>query len=160
VLVLKELHDRLDVTFAAAYGWDADISEDEILARLVALNKKRAQDEVRGHVLWLRPEYQIPRFGSPKERAELDLVGAAPGQEAEEALAAKSAFPTDDVAQTAAVMAVLAAATGPQNAISVASSFRQGRRNLPKVEAVLAALTRMGFVATPDGQSFTFRRPN
>jgi hypothetical protein len=160
VLVLRELHDKLDAAVAAAYGWPANLSEDEVLLTLVVLNKERAQEETRGFIRWLRPEYQIPRFGSPKEKAELDLVGAASGQEVEEALAAKSAFPTDDVAQTAAVMAVLAAATIPQDAISIASSFKQGRRSLPKVEAVLAALTRVGLVGTPDGQSFTFRRPN
>jgi hypothetical protein len=30
VLVLKELHDKLDVAVAAAYGWEADLSEDEL----------------------------------------------------------------------------------------------------------------------------------
>jgi hypothetical protein len=125
----------------------------------VALNKERAAEEARGLVRWLRPEYQIPLFGTPKEKAELDLVGVATGQEAEAATAAKSSFPADDVAQTAAVMALLASANVPRDAISIASSFKQGRRNLPKVEAVLAALTRMGFVASSDGgRSFTFHR--
>jgi hypothetical protein len=113
----------------------------------VALNKERAAEEARGLVRWLRPEYQIPLFGTPKEKAELDLVGVAAGQEAEAAAAAKSSFPVDDVAQTAAVMVLRASANVPQDAITIASSFKQGRRNLPKVEAVLAALTRMGFIA-------------
>jgi hypothetical protein len=103
VLVLKELHDRLDAAVAAAYGWPADISDDELLTRLVALNKERAQGEARGLVRWLRPDYQIPRFGSPKEKAELDLRGAAPEQEVGAGAAAKPLFPADDVAQTAAV---------------------------------------------------------
>jgi hypothetical protein len=160
VLILQELHDKLDAAVADAYGWSEPLSDDGILMRLIALNKERAQEEARGLVRWLRPEYQIPRFGSPKEKAELDLVGAAPGQEVEAALAAKSSFPADDVAQTAAVMAALASANAPRDAISIASSFKQGRRNLPKVEAVLAALTRMGFVEAVDGgRSFTFHRP-
>ena len=79
MLILKELHDKLDAAVADAYGWPADLSDDDILARLVALNKERAQEEARGLVRWLRPDYQIPRFGSPKEKAELDLVGGATG---------------------------------------------------------------------------------
>jgi len=86
----------------------------------VALNKERAAEEARGLVRWLRPEYQIPLFGTPKEKAELDLVGVATGQEAEAATAAKSSFPADDVAQTAAVMALLASANVPRDAISIA----------------------------------------
>ena len=159
ILVLGELHDILDTAVADAYGWRADMSDDEILAKLVALNKRRAQEEARGIVRWLRPQYQVPRFGSPKDKAELDLGGVAPGQEVEAAAAAKPSFPPDDVAQTAAVMAVLAASQVALAAEGVAASFRQGRRNLTKVEAVLAALTRMGFVSTADeGKTFALRR--
>jgi hypothetical protein len=159
ILILKELHDSLDVAVASAYGWPAVMTDSQILARLVALNKERAQEEARGVVHWLRPEYQVPRLGSPKEKAELDLGGVAPGQAVEAAAAAKPAFPTDDMAQTAAVMAVLAASQGPLGSEGIATSFRQGRRNLAKVQAVVAALARMGFVSTTDGgRTFTLRR--
>lgn len=33
VLILKELHDWLDHAVADAYGWPADASDDDILAR-------------------------------------------------------------------------------------------------------------------------------
>jgi phage gp16-like protein len=67
--------------------------------------------------------------------------------------------PSDDVAQTAAVMAVLAASEISLDTEGVATSFRQGRRNLAKVEAVVAALSRMGFVTTADGgKTFALRR--
>lgn len=35
-------HKRLDEAVAAAYGWSADLSDDEILERLLALNLERA----------------------------------------------------------------------------------------------------------------------
>ncbi len=35
-------HGRLDEAVAAAYGWPADLSDDEILERLFALNQERA----------------------------------------------------------------------------------------------------------------------
>lgn len=39
---LAEAHRDLDAAVAAAYGWPADISDDEALARLLALNLERA----------------------------------------------------------------------------------------------------------------------
>lgn len=35
-------HKALDAAVAAAYGWPADLSDDEILSRLLALNRERA----------------------------------------------------------------------------------------------------------------------
>lgn len=35
-------HNRLDQAVAAAYGWEWPLTEDEILARLLALNLERA----------------------------------------------------------------------------------------------------------------------
>lgn len=49
-LTLKELHDELDAAVAAAYGWPVDLPEDEVLARLVALNRERAAEEAKGFV--------------------------------------------------------------------------------------------------------------
>ncbi|RYE76461.1 MAG: class I SAM-dependent DNA methyltransferase, partial [Hyphomicrobiales bacterium] len=37
VLILDEYHDAIDAAVAAAYGWPADLAEEEVLARLVAL---------------------------------------------------------------------------------------------------------------------------
>jgi hypothetical protein len=97
VLILKELHDKLDAAVAEAYGWPADLSDNDILTRLVALNKERAQEEARGIVRWLRPDYQIPRFGTAAQKAELDLVGGAVTPEAVPATGPKPLFPTDDM---------------------------------------------------------------
>jgi SAM-dependent methyltransferase len=158
VLILKELHERLDAEVANAYGWATDLPDEEILSRLVALNKERAAGEARGDVRWLRPEYQIPRFGSPKQKAELDLTGgqmrvAAP------ASTEKRNYPANEIEQTAAVMAVLASAMQPLDAGAIAASFRQGRKTLKKVEAVLAALNNTGYLDSRDnGRSFLLRR--
>jgi chaperone required for assembly of F1-ATPase len=71
VLILKELHDKLDALVFEAYGWPVDLTDEQILEKLVALNKERAAEEKAGTVRWLRPDYQIPRFGSDAERARL-----------------------------------------------------------------------------------------
>jgi hypothetical protein len=39
---LDNVHRELDEAVAAAYGWPADLSDDEILARLFELNRERA----------------------------------------------------------------------------------------------------------------------
>jgi hypothetical protein len=143
------LHDRLDAAVAEAYGWSGNLTDDEMLARLVALNKVRWHEEATGIVRWLRPDYQIPRLGSVKEKAELALGGVAPGQE--EATAGKPSFPADDLAQTAAVMSALATSIVPLDSMSIAATFKQGRRSELEVRFVLSALSRMGFVGSTDG---------
>lgn len=40
---LDNLHAALDAAVAAAYGWPADISTDDALARLLALNHARSR---------------------------------------------------------------------------------------------------------------------
>jgi hypothetical protein len=62
--IIARLHEQIDAEVAAAYGWPADLPPVEIVARLVALNAARAAEERAGTVRWLRPEYQIPRFGA------------------------------------------------------------------------------------------------
>jgi hypothetical protein len=69
--IVAKLHDDLDQAVAEAYGWGeewarAPLPPAEIVRRLVALNAERAAEERDGKVRWLRPEYQIPRFGAKK----------------------------------------------------------------------------------------------
>jgi SAM-dependent methyltransferase len=156
VLIIKELHERLDQAVADAYGWPVDLAEEEVLARLVALNRERAKEEKRGLVRWLRPDYQIPRFGSEKEKAEqleADL-GELPAAKA----GPKPSFPSDERDQTPAVLHQLMAADGAIDAATIAAGFKQGRKCLPAVQAVLASLYRLGLVSTADGKTFSFRR--
>jgi hypothetical protein len=61
--IVDRLHAQIDAEVAAAYGWPADLPPSEIVARLVALNAERAAEEKAGRVRWLRPDYQVPRFG-------------------------------------------------------------------------------------------------
>ena len=156
VLIMKELHDRLDVAVADAYGWPADLPEEEVLARLVALNRARAKEEGRGLVRWLRPDYQIPRFGSEREKAEqleYDL-GDAPVEKS----GPKPSFPSDEREQTPVVLHQLMAAEEPLDASLIAARFRQGQKARKSVEAVLAALHRMGIVTSDNRRTYTFRR--
>lgn len=40
-------HKKLDEVVAAAYGWPADLSDEQILERLLKLNLERAADEAK-----------------------------------------------------------------------------------------------------------------
>ncbi len=44
---LDHAHKKLDATVAAAYGWPADLSDEQILERLLALNLSRAAEETK-----------------------------------------------------------------------------------------------------------------
>jgi len=102
--VLKDLHDELDALVAEAYGWPWPMEREEILERLVALHDERVEEEKRGVVRWLRPDYQIPRFGKDLPEAALKLEKPAP---AERAAPSAEEWPSRAVDQLAAVGAVL-----------------------------------------------------
>jgi hypothetical protein len=94
VSVLKSLHDELDAAVLDAYGWSdlapqlaahADaaqkaVAEEAVLVRLVALNAERAAEEAKGHIRWLRPDYQQPTAQPRQADMVLDdgRQGAAP----------------------------------------------------------------------------------
>ena len=64
--IVDRLHQQIDAAVAEAYGWPTDLAPAGIVARLVALNAERAAEEKAGHIRWLRPDYQVPRFGAKK----------------------------------------------------------------------------------------------
>ncbi len=156
ILIQKELHEKLDAAVAEAYGWPADLAEEEVLARLVALNRERAKEEKRGLVRWLRPDYQIPRFGSEKEKAE--QLEADLGEAVLAEAGPRPSFPSDERDQTPAVLHQLMNAEEPLEATAIAGRFKQGQKVRKSVEAVLASLHRMGLVSTTDSRRFSFRR--
>lgn len=149
VLILRELHDRLDALVFEAYGWPPTLTDGEILARLVALNLERAAEEKQGLIRWLRPEYQMARAGiaatpvQPEQQAELGLVATT-------AKVQKPLFPSTPREQTGAVFAALLDAATPLDSTAIAATFRQGRKIESKVAATLSALARLGHLATTD----------
>ncbi|MEZ2408249.1 class I SAM-dependent DNA methyltransferase [Bosea sp. RCC_152_1] len=146
-LILDEHHLAVDAAVASAYGWPADLAEEEVLARLAALNQQRAQEEKRGHVHWLRPDYQRPRHGDTDrggEQLEAEvLVAARPA-------ATKPSFPADAVERVAAVLAMLGGTAIPLDAAAIAGQFRQGRRVERAVREILVSLARVGEISTVD----------
>jgi hypothetical protein len=104
VSVLKKLHDDLDAAVFDAYGWPHDLTDEQILERLVALNAERAAEERRGLIRWLRPAFQNPTGAKAATQEKL-----ATTDEPEEAApaATAAAWPKKLAEQIAAVRDLL-----------------------------------------------------
>lgn len=136
VTLIRQHHDAIDALVSEAYGWPVDLAEEEILTRLVALNKARAAEEAKGIVRWLRPEFQAPDYAAPVSQM-LDLgEGAVPLPDN------VIPWPEKLPDQISAVAQVLAAARTPLAAQDVARSFR-GKRPAT-VRPMLDALAGVG----------------
>ncbi|MND44885.1 hypothetical protein D3C80_357340 [compost metagenome] len=160
VLILKDLHDQIDGATADAYGWPHDLTDEQILERLVALNAERAAEEAAGHVRWLRPDYQIPRFakGAAAKTRELglgDTVIPIGGKKQ----GGLPAFPKDKGEQVMAIRAVLQGSSQPMDAAAVARAFKNaGKKIEPRVLQALGTLVRYAEITPlPDGR-FVARR--
>jgi hypothetical protein len=136
ISLIRQYHDLIDTAVAQAYGWPADLSDDEILDRLVALNKERAAEEARGEIKWLRPDFQKPGYAAPKEQKVLDLPETA--RAGADILEWPAALPE----QFTAVAAVVDRAAGPIAANDVARTFK-GKRG-KTIVPILDALAGMG----------------
>jgi hypothetical protein len=146
--VIHELHNKLDAAVADAYGWPADLSDEEILARLVALNRERAEEEKKGLIRWLRPEYQAARA----------KVGAAKEEQIEAALEAPDAeappLPKDDADLVAMLRSRLRAVGKPIEPKALAQHFRDGGKGTRRVERGLRLLAAAGVVRRSDAGWF------
>jgi hypothetical protein len=144
VSVLRQLHDDLDAAVFDAYGWPKDLTDEQILERLVKLNAERAAEEKRGLIRWLRPEFQAAG-AKPKKPTQVSLLPT--GEEAEPVAdgkakkPAKVAWPKALPEQIAAIRTLLSAG----DALSVkAASAAFNRADKEDVAASLDALVALG----------------
>ena len=75
ISLLRQLHDDLDAAVLDAYDWPLNIADEDLLARLTALNADRAAEERAGKVRWLRPELQT---AGVTRALQTEFVGAVP----------------------------------------------------------------------------------
>lgn len=136
VTLIRQHHDTIDSLVAQAYGWPTDLSDADILTRLVELNKERASEEAKGLVRWLRPEFQAPDYQAPVTQS-LDLGEVAPVMP-DNVIPWPGSLPE----QVSAVQQVLSAAAAPLAPQDVARTFKGKRAST--VRPVLDALASIG----------------
>lgn len=144
--ILKGLHDQIDAEVAAAYGWPDSLTDDEILHRLVDLNRTPAAEEARGLVRWLRPDYQNPQGRAVSARGEQGALDIGPTD-----TSAKTPWPKARPDQNNAVLARLRD-LGEATPAEIARTFAGTRP--ATVEAHLATLVRYGLAHTLDQGRF------
>ena len=142
--ILRDLHDQIDRSVAEAYGWPADLTDDEILHRLVDLNRARAAEEARGLVRWLRPGYQNPA-GRTVTKGEQTAMDIGPAETATNAPWPKTL--PEQIAAVRNALSDLGTATPEQ----VARQFLRARAG--SVQPLLESLTALGQARfTEDGR--------
>ena len=144
VLILKELHDSIDTLVCEAYGWQSDVSDQDVLSRLVALNAERTAEERRGFIRWLRPDFQIERLGPLSHKA--DRVQAISVAHKEK----KRPFPKDNSEQSAHVLQFIRNANAPIAPDEIAAEYSKAEKVVGNVREILVAMNRLGFVRTYD----------
>jgi hypothetical protein len=136
VTLMRQHHDAIDTLVAKVFDWPVNLSDDQILTRLVALNAERAAEEAKGFIRWLRPEYQAPNYQPPLS-TEFDLGGTVTVL-----LDNFIPWPGSLPEQVSAVQSILATAQAPLAPQDVARAFK-GKR-AASVRPVLDALTAIG----------------
>ena len=151
VSVLKQIHDDLDAAVFDAYGWPRDLTDEQILERLVALNAERAAEERNGLVRWLRPEFQNPQ-GEQKGQKVLVEAGGKTAVKGKATKARPSAWPKDLPSRIGAVRAMIESRRSGLSIDDVASVFKGARRT--DVGSILESLSRLGLARSyRDGNS-------
>ncbi|MDI1476743.1 DNA methyltransferase [Polyangium sp. y55x31] len=147
VSVLKGLHDDLDAAVFEAYGWPSDLTDEQILEKLVALNAERAAEEARGIVHWLRPEFQNP--SGAQAAAQATMATAAETQDDEEEAPAAEVskarpWPKKIPEQIAAVRDCFGTVRGAFTADDIAANFKGAKK--ADVADLLDGLAAVGVV--------------
>ncbi len=148
--VLRDIHTELDALVAGAYGWRWPMPSEEALSLLVKLHGERREEERRGTIRWLRPEYQVQRFG-PEAVAttlEIDDVRADPERDG------VRPWPVTAVEQLSAIGATLT--SRPHTTDEVVAAFIGAKRDL--VTRHLETLALMGEITVGDDGRYAAAR--
>ncbi len=146
ISILRDLHDQIDAVVAEAYGWPVDLNDEDILFRLVALNKERAEEEFRGHIRWLRPDYQNPTGEQASKGKQAEMVVDA------KVTFVKAPWPKSLPDQIAAVREALSE-LGEATPEQIARCFMRARTTA--VEPLLDSLAALGQAEKSESGRYT-----
>jgi hypothetical protein len=168
VSVLKQIHDDLDAAVLEAYGWTdltaattppadllaqggptAEALEQQLLTRLVTLNHERAAEEQRGHIRYLRPDYQAPDQVSGS-KSQVSSESPLPLEDAEletpNLKLETQVWPADMPAQVTTLRKLLSV-HGPDAETLSACFGRKSQKRSDQITAILATLRALGHLA-------------
>jgi hypothetical protein len=151
VSVLKQIHDDLDAAVFDAYGWPHDLEDEEILQRLVDLNHERAEEESRGLIRWLRPEFQNP--DGETQTAFAGDKKARPTKKAAKAKIKKQPWPKTLPDRMVAIQSALQRHAAPADGKEVAAYYT--RANKSQIKELLETLVAVGNVRQLDDGRYT-----
>ncbi len=160
VSVLKQIHDDLDAAVFDAYGWPHDLDDEEILQRLVDLNHERAEEESRGLIRWLRPEFQNPTTGpAPSKQTEFEIEDDEDQASTKKSKSTKAKvkiekqpWPKTLPERMVAIQSALHRHDGPAEPDKVAAYY--ARANKTEVALLLETLAAVGNVRRLDDGRF------
>ncbi|PHQ35110.1 class I SAM-dependent DNA methyltransferase [Rhodopirellula bahusiensis] len=142
VSVLRQIHDDLDAAVFDAYGWPHDLADEEILQRLVDLNHERSEEESRGIVRWLRPEFQNPD-GATQTTLDGADEKAKPAKKAA-AKVKKQPWPKTLPDRMVAIQAALQRHAAPADVKQIAAYYTRAKKD--DVAELLETLAAVGNV--------------
>jgi hypothetical protein len=141
VSVLKQIHDELDAAVFDAYGWPHNLTDKQILEKLVALNAERAEEERNGTIRWLRPEFQNP--SGAQKPTNLTMLGTEDETDEKSALAATiMPWPKRPGERIAAIRDLVLGSKRVWRTDEVATSFKGAK--IKDVEDFLDSLAGIG----------------
>jgi hypothetical protein len=132
---IKDLHDEIDAIVRDAYEWSHNIESEEMLFALIELHDKRRMEEEAAEVRWLRPEYQLSRFGEGIQ-VTASGFGFAPGPQKVPSKAIP--WPSGAVEQISAIKATFD--PGPLTVEEVIARFKAAKRELVRRHVETLAL--------------------
>ncbi len=145
VSVLRQIHDDIDAAVMDAYGWPKELSTEEILYKLVALNAERQAEERKGQVRWLRPEFQSAKVGGQAGLGiELEEGAVAEGK------IERRAWPSNLSEKVGAIRGVLASHRRPMDPAAVSRHFMRARSQ--EIREILETLVSLGQARQVEGR--------
>ncbi len=138
---------ELRAAVAEAYGWPVDLTDEQILENLVALNHERAEEEANGVVRWRRPDFQAP------EQTTLDVVTKSSPKKATKKVSAKTKpWPKDPQSRMVVIRDLLRTSGQPLTPEDIAGNFKGARLNT--IEGLLNNLCMLGVIHDEGNQHF------
>lgn len=134
-----------------AYGWPRDLSDEQVLENLVALNRERAEEERKGLVRWLRPEFQNPTGKTSATQTSIADDDAATDETAVPVAATATPWPKKLPEQISAIRDLTTRGASEWTVDQVIAAFKGAKKK--DAEDVLDSLAALGLLVKYDSNN-------